>query len=176
MIYSPEEDSHLLAEQVKKYALGKKVLDMGAGSGIQAQTALKAKAKSVLACDINNESVNYIIKLGIEATQSDLFEKISGCFDLIIFNPPYLPEDKLEDRESSLNTSGGERGDEIILRFLQQAEKHLNPAGIILLLLSSVTPISRIKTLLKHLHLIYSPVSSKRIFFEELLVWKIEKA
>ena len=43
MIYVPREDSFLLAKFVEKYAFGK-VLDMGTGSGIQAESALKNKA------------------------------------------------------------------------------------------------------------------------------------
>ena len=42
MIYEPAEDSHLLAEAVKKFAHGR-VLDMGTGSGIQAITAAKSR-------------------------------------------------------------------------------------------------------------------------------------
>ena len=53
MIYEPREDSYLLQKYVKKYSKGKYFLDIGSGSGIQAKTAIKAKAKSVLATDIN---------------------------------------------------------------------------------------------------------------------------
>ena len=66
MIYEPAEDSFLLQKYVKKYAKGK-VLDMGTGSGIQAEAA-----KDVLAVDVNPECVEYVKKKGIRAIVSNL--------------------------------------------------------------------------------------------------------
>ena len=63
MIYEPREDSYLLAQQVKKFAKGK-VLDIGTGSGIQAETATKNGA-DVLAVDIDKECVNNALKKGL---------------------------------------------------------------------------------------------------------------
>ena len=53
MIYEPAEDSYLLVEEVRKRARGKKVLDVGTGSGIQARAAYSAGAREVLAVDID---------------------------------------------------------------------------------------------------------------------------
>ena len=103
MIYEPSDDSFLLQKYVKKYASGK-VLDIGTGSGIQTLTALE-NTKYVLASDINLEAVKKVRTLGINVIKSDLFSSIKGKFDLIIFNPPYLPEDRNEDKESKLNTT-----------------------------------------------------------------------
>jgi release factor glutamine methyltransferase len=175
MIYEPKEDSFLLADQVRKYSKNKSVLDLGTGFGIQAREAKKAGAKSIIASDINPESFVQLTNDGITAIQSDLFEKIEGRFDLIIFNAPYLPKDEMEDAESSLITSGGEKGDEIILRFLQKCPEHLNEGGMILLLLSSLTPHNRIKNILKRLKMKYDILSSQKLFFEEIFVWKIQK-
>lgn len=173
MIYLPAEDSYLIEKEIRKYSKGKSVLDIGSGSGILAKTAKESEAKSVLALDINPEAVSYIKQNGIKAIQSDLFSKVNGKFDLIAFNPPYLPEDKREDQESALATTGGKGGDEIILRFLKKVKNHLNKAGIILLLLSSLTPKTRILKELKKQELVYGVVSSKKLFMEKLEVWKI---
>ena len=70
MIYSPAEDSYLLQEQVKKYSKGKTFLDLGAGSGIQSRIAMLI-AKSVLAADIDKESVEEMKKQGIHAVPSN---------------------------------------------------------------------------------------------------------
>lgn len=138
MIYEPREDSLLLAKYVKKYAKGK-VLDLGCGSGILAEAALE-NTRDVLAADINQEAVDYCKKKGINAVKSDLFENISNKFDWIIFNPPYLPEDEREDEESRLITTGGKKGNEIIIKFLDEAKNHLNKNGKILMIASSLTP------------------------------------
>lgn len=177
MIYSPADDSFLLQTQVKKYSKGKKVLDMGSGSGILAKTAKAAGAKSVVALDVDDESVNYLKSQNLEAIKSNLFSNVKPKekFDLIIFNPPYLPLDSREDKESRKTTTGGKRGDEIILIFLKKAEEHLEDKGIILLLFSSLTPRERINELLKNRGLSFKIIASKKLFFEKLEVWEIRK-
>jgi len=109
MIYKPAEDSYLLKGQLKNYIKpGMKILDMGTGSGIQAIEAKKLGAE-VLAADINPESIEPLKKLNINAIQSDLFSNIKEKFDLIIFNPPYLPEDPREPEDSKLATTGAKK-------------------------------------------------------------------
>src|SRR3989344_1582935 len=137
MLYEPSEDSFLLQEQVRKYAKGK-VLDMGTGAGILAKTALE-KTKDVLAVDINEEAVNNCKKLKINCIKSDLFEKVKGKFDLIIFNPPYLPDDNIK-LEDNLNHIGGKKGNEVLERFFSQTKKYLTKEGKILIVFSSLTP------------------------------------
>jgi len=176
MIYTPREDSYLIENQVKKYAKDKSFLDIGTGSGILAFAAQSSGAKSVLATDINQESVNSVNKIkipSIQAVQSDLFSNIKGKFDLITFNPPYLPQDKNEDEKSALITTGGKLGDELILRFLNDARSHLAPNGNILLLLSSLTPRERILPALKNKHLNHEIIDRQKLFMESLEVWKL---
>ena len=175
MIYEPSEDSFLLAEQVKKYARNKSVLDIGSGSGIQAFTALENGAKDVLAIDINRSAVKELRKKGLNAVQSDLFSNVKGKFYLIIFNPPYLPFDSREDNESSKVTSGGKKGDEIIIKFLRQVKDYLDDKGIILLVVSSLTPQKRIIKIFKEEGLTKKVLANKKLFMEELQVWEIKK-
>ncbi len=174
MIYSPSDDSYLFAETIKKYAKNKSLLDIGSGSGIIAETALKAGAKSVLASDINPESIKLLKSKGVPAVKSDLFSKIKGKFDIITFNPPYLPQDKREDKESRRATTGGKEGDETIIKFLKQVKSHLNNNGFILIIMSNLTPKVKIINLLKKLKYKNSIISQKSLFFEKLEVWKIE--
>jgi len=175
MIYSPSEDSYFLSEFVKKYSKRKSVLDMGSGSGIQAEIALKSGADLILCADISRESISHLKSKRLNATKSNLFSKITGKFDLIIFNPPYLPLDKREDKESRKITTGGKKGDEIILRFLKQSQRHLNKEGIILLLLSSLTPKNKINSTIKDKNLKVKILDKKNLFMEYLEVWAIRK-
>lgn len=175
MSYQPREDSYLLEEQVIKFSKGKKVLDVGSGSGIQAEAALLSGAESVLAVDIDDKSVKNLKKKGIKAVKSNLFSNVKGKFDLIIFNPPYLPYEKKEDLESSRQTVGGKRGDEIIVRFLKEAGRRLNEKGIILIVLSSLTPKDKILGILKEKGFVNEILGEKRFFMEKLEVWKIRK-
>jgi len=181
-IYYPSEDSYLLSKELKKFCKNKSVLDIGSGSGILTETAIEAKAKSVLTTDINSESISLLKNKfrhnkNVSIISSNLFSKIpkNKKFDIIVFNPPYLPLDKKEPQESRVATTGGKQGDEIILSFLKQAPSYLNKSGFILLLTSSLTPMNKINSLLKSLKLKKNLLSSKKIFFETLFVWKIEK-
>jgi len=142
-IYQPAEDSYLLQETLSKQFAKRdtlssankeipnsliknanlKFLEIGIGSGIQLRTAKKLglKNKNILGVDINLEAVKYCKKLNFFCKKSNLLEKVKGKFDFIIFNPPYLPEDKREPKESRIATTGGKLGGEIINQFLQQA-------------------------------------------------------
>jgi len=175
MIYEPAEDSFLLKKYVEKYVKkGMKILDIGTGSGIQAETAIKKGAK-VLASDINQESVDFVNKKGIKTIQSNLFKDIKGKFDLIIFNPPYLPNDKREDEQSSISTTGGKKGYEIIEKFLKEVKKYLNENGKILLVFSSLTNKQKINLIIKENNFKFKILEIKRFDFEEIYIYLINK-
>ncbi len=180
MIYEPAEDSFLLREFVLRYAHGA-VLDMGTGSGIQAEAALQ-KTDHVLAVDINLEAVDFCRKKGIPVVQSDLFEHVTGEFDLIIFNPPYLPQER-EDLGITLTMEdftyvndvalvGGKHGGETIDRFLKEAKKYLSTYGKILMSFSSLS--GDIEFLMKHYEYRFEKLAEKRIFFEVLYVYLLK--
>src|SRR3989338_3908107 len=121
--FIPEEDSHLLSEVLKKQIpklIEKnpdlKFLEIGCGSGLQLQTAFDSgvKTENIFSCDINPKAVRHCKKLGFKCVKSDLFSNISGKFDVIAFNPPYLPLDSKEPESSRIATTGGKNGSEII--------------------------------------------------------------
>ena len=180
MIYEANEDSFLLREFVLRYA-HEDVLDMGTGSGIQAEAALE-KTKEVLAVDINYEAIDFCRKKGINALQSDLFEHVTGVFDLIIFNPPYLPEER-EDLGTMLTIDdfnyvndialvGGKHGWETIDRFLKDAKKYLKKDGKILLSFSSLA--GDVEKIMKNYGYNFEKLAEKRIFFEALYVYLLK--
>ena len=172
MSYQPAEDSFLLVREIKEKAKGKSVLDMGTGFGILADTAIKAGASSVLAADVNESSVRYCLAKGINAIQSDLFSNIQGKFDLIFFNPPYLPQDEREDKESQQVTTGGKKGDEIIIKFIKNLKIHLKENGVCFLLASTLTP-NNWKKEAKKQKLKIKKTAEKKLFMEKLFVWEI---
>jgi len=167
-IYQPAEDSDLFTDFLKKYLSKHKVnsyLDMGTGSGILSETASKfLDKKNILAADINPDAVKLLKQKKYNVIKTDLFNKIKDKFDIITFNAPYLPLDPREPKSSQVATTGGKRGDEISLKFLSQAKKHLNKDGKIFLLISSLTPMNKIKRF-KH-----KIVARKKIFMEELRI------
>jgi release factor glutamine methyltransferase len=175
MIYEPAQDSLLIQMIVKKYSKeNSKVLDMGCGSGIQALTA-KENGSEVLAVDIDPEAVKHCKNLGLNSRKSNLFSNVKEKFDLIVFNPPYLPEHELEDEESKRITTGGKEGFEILEKFIPEAKKHLNKDGIILLVISSLTQPKEVNRIIKKSNLKFKILKNKKLFMEELFVYKLKE-
>jgi len=178
MIYQPAEDSYLLTNILKKELLklikknsDLRFLEIGAGSGIHLSTAEKAgvKRENIFSLDIDQNSVNHCNSLGYNCIKSDLFENINKKYNLIIFNPPYLPEDSKEPENSKLTTTGGKKGDEIIIKFLKQAKDYLNKNGKIFLLTSSLTP----KIDFDKLGYKSKELGCEKLFQERLWVWEL---
>ncbi len=175
-MYSPSEDSLFFVDFLESYLKKEKIfvdfkaLDMGAGSGILAETCSRfISKKNVLCVDKQYGCVKFLREKGFATIYSDLFREVPKDmkYDLILFNAPYLPEDKLEDKQSRIETTGGKRGDEISVRFLRQAKSHLKKNGKIFLLISSLTPLDKINK--------FNPkiVARKKIWFEELFILEI---
>lgn len=175
-MYEPREDSYLLAGQVQRFARGR-VLDVGTGSGIQAKVAAdKPDVTSVLAVDIDKESVDYckdnVRSKKITFEQSNLFSKVDGEFDTIIFNPPYLPQDrKIMDKA----LYGGKKGHEIIGKFFSQVGGHLAEEGKILLLFSSITNRRKVEEVILKAGFDFKQLSQQHILFEDLYVYLVER-
>jgi release factor glutamine methyltransferase len=167
-IYQPSEDSYLLQRYVERLARGD-VLDIGTGSGIQAVTAaLRLDVKHVVATDINPFAIEAAkmrawksgVQEKIDFVVTNLFEGIIGSFDLIIFNPPYLPsEEGLVDH----TCDGGAFGVEVIKQFLAKAPLHLAHGGPILFIYSSETGISQ-----EGCDYTWEILEEKELFFETL--------
>jgi release factor glutamine methyltransferase len=169
LIYEPEEDSYLLSQVIKKKIKKRNLscLEIGIGSGIQLERLREIGIKDIQGVDIDEGAVNFCKKKKFNCFQSNLFSKVKDKFDIIIFNPPYLQENKDEDKESKLATTGGKKGSELINKFLVQAKKHIKKDGKIYLLTSSLTKGIKWNGWKK------KKIASKKLFFEELFVWEI---
>ena len=146
-VYQPREDSRLLAKEILERDLnGKKCLDMGTGSGIIGEKMLRSGAEEVVAVDINDEAVEEAREKildyeNAEVFQSDLFENVDGKFDIIAFNPPYLPGVDFEDGdlEGQEIWRGGESGEEFTEQFLKASEDYLEEGGEVIFVVSSLS-------------------------------------
>ena len=176
-VYEPADDTFLLAKNllVKK---SDNVLEIGTGTGIIAIIASK-KAKRVFAVDINRYAVecakkNSEINLArVDIRWGDLFDPVDEeKFDLILFNTPYLPieDDELVDDELEAAWNGGKDGRFVINRFIEGLVEHLNPAGRIQLVQSSLSNVEETTGRLMELGFEVSVTDSERFFFEEIVV------
>lgn len=187
-VYEADEDSFLLFDTLKKeLALylantGKslediKLLEMGAGSGYIGFSIEDEGLKKVLLADINPSAIEFIdiekkeTGSKVEIVESDLFSNISEKgFDIIIFNTPYLPNDEMVH---DIALHGGPSGNEVAIEFIKQAKDYLSKQGFILLLTSSLANPELIEEIVDKNNMLIIKIASKKLFFEELIIYKI---
>lgn len=119
-----------------------RVLDLGTGSGCIGLTLAKEEPNlDVTISDISQEAlevaqVNQQL-LGVQAhvIQSDLFQSLTGKFDIIVSNPPYIPDDEVVsevvDKEPHVALYGGSLGVDFYDRILEHAKDFLNDQALI---------------------------------------------
>lgn len=181
-VYKPREDSFLLANAIAANDIANKVcLDLGTGSGFQTIELCKKGARKVIASDIHKAAIetartnisaaNFSQK--VELRQSDLFGNFlpEEKFELIVFNPPYLPSGQIADAA----TDGGFDGREILDRFLQELSNRLLPNGVCYFLQTDINGKAQTEKALQKGNLKFSIVAEQKLFFEKLLVYRIQK-
>ncbi len=141
-IYTPREDSYLLSDAVMRIAkAGSKALDLGTGTGIQGITAALLGC-SVTFSDIEEKAVE-CAKRNAELNgvsgrfvTGDMFDSIVERFDMIIFNPPYVPSDALNEGVKGEDRAllGGVKGREVMDRFIAEYKEHLLQEGCALII------------------------------------------
>lgn len=169
----------LLLHFVSKQNLrGKRLLEIGAGSGLLSIYAAK-KGASVVASDINPVSVKCLkinaAENGIEmiAVQSDVFESIpKQNFDFIVLNPPYYKKNP-----SSLYDYGwycGENGE-----YFQKLFKHLSgyvyKSSNVLMVLCDGCDLEMINSIACEYGFGFRCVHEKQTILEKNFIFKIEK-
>ncbi len=129
-----------LSEKTSIYD-GKTVLDMGSGTGVQGIVMGLNGADTVIFSDLSaaahENTMENVKKYGLDESNvytGDLFEKIEGKSDLIVFNHPFFTDKTLEELLSSKDLSKDimSRGT-LIRRFLSKAKKHLTKDGLIIM-------------------------------------------
>jgi len=124
------------------------ILEIGTGSGcIAIACALAFPDAKVTATDISSGALavatRNICRHGVEdrvhLVETDHVAGVSGRFDLIVTNPPYVPQDEMAllpheyHAEPSLGLVSGADGLDSARRILQDAPKLMNQQGILVL-------------------------------------------
>jgi release factor glutamine methyltransferase len=124
------------------------VADVGTGSGCLAAALSKARPlAAITATDISAESLHvarrnaarHDVANRIRFIETDLLEGVEGPFNLIVSNPPYVPErdratlqPDVRDYEPALALFAGDDGLAIVRRLLTQATSRLVPGGTLM--------------------------------------------
>lgn len=176
-VYEAAEDSRLLAESVEgRIDSTDRVLEVGVGSGYVAGRVREESGARVVGCDINPDACEAARKEGIEAVRANLVDPfVADSFDVVLFNPPYLPTPPEQEWDDPLEhaLSGGEDGRRLVRPFLADVGRVLRPDGRGYLLVSSLTDIDAVSTLAAEAGLSTREIAEESFPFERLVVLEI---
>ncbi|MBV9215160.1 MAG: peptide chain release factor N(5)-glutamine methyltransferase [Acidobacteria bacterium] len=147
----PRPETEILVEKAIDLLRGKEnsvFLELGVGSGcISIAILSNVKTSKAVGVDLSPQALavtaanadNHAVLDRMKLLESDLFEKITGQVDLIVSNPPYIPngdidslQPEVRDFEPHLALAGGSDGLDIIRRIIDEGMAHLRPGGNLL--------------------------------------------
>ena len=145
-VLSPRQDTEILVEEVMRYVHdGMHILDMCTGSGCILLSLLKySNDCEGTGCDISEPALKVAeenakeLSLNASFVQSNLFENISGKYEFIVSNPPYIPTgviptlmEEVRDHEPVSALDGREDGLYFYREIVEKAGEYLYPGGML---------------------------------------------
>lgn len=142
----PRQDTETLVEEVMRYLHdGMHLLDMCTGSGCILLSLLKySNDCEGTGCDISEKALKVaeenaeMLSLNASFVQSNLFENISGKYEFIVSNPPYIPTgviptlmEEVRDHEPVSALDGREDGLYFYREIVEKAGEYLYPGGML---------------------------------------------
>lgn len=124
--------------------------------------------------DVNPEAVRRSRDRGVAAVRTHLASAVRGEFDLVVFNPPYLPDSSdTPDDAMAEALSGGETGVEVAAAFVDDLSRLLAPGGRALVVVSSIADVEQLETHAKEQGFDVDEAARERHFFEEISVLRL---
>ncbi|MFT4927098.1 MAG: release factor glutamine methyltransferase [Phenylobacterium sp.] len=153
-----------------------RLLDMGSGSGLLSLVAAQQGA-TVVSADLNQLAVDNTRanaranKLDIEVIKSDIFDQISGKFDIIIVNPPYYPREAQSDQQLAWYC-----GDnfQYFRRFFAGLTSHITPQSQVLMVLSEGCALDKISAIAASHQFTMRCVDQRKMLLETNMIYAIE--
>ena len=148
----PRQDTEILVEEAMRYLHdGMRILDLCTGSGCILLSLLHySNDCEGVGVDISQEALQVAAQnaelLGIKADflKSDLYEKVTGKFDLLVSNPPYIERaviptlmEEVREHDPYIALDGGEDGLDFYRRIIGGAQDYLKRGGQILMEIGS---------------------------------------
>ena len=148
-VLTPRQETEIMTDNIINEHKGKEnleILDLCCGSGCIGLALSKHLGATTTLADISDEAVDIArgnaelnhIKCDIIA--SNLFDNVTGQFDIIVSNPPYIPtsdllslEDEVKFYDPSIALDGGQDGLDFYVKIIGSAPKYLKDNGRIYL-------------------------------------------
>ncbi len=173
MLYLPSDDTIFLANTINRYS-GTLALEIGTSSGIVLMELAK-QFKTVIGTDIDFCSLKHLLEMSRN-------QRVICChaasalhgikFDLIVTNPPYLPN---STGHIDKTTDGGPAGVEITIDFLKDAIDRLEIGGKILIIVSSISDTRKLDSFLSKNNIMVKKIAQKELFYETLQILELSK-
>lgn len=140
----PRQDTETLCEEALAIG-GRTLLDLCCGTGCIGVSLAKLGGFEVTFGDISRDCIDLARENaalnGVAGSfvLTDMFGNISGSYDMICVNPPYIPTSHLAllqaevKREPALALDGGADGLDFYRRIARDYAAHLNPGGALLM-------------------------------------------
>lgn len=141
----PRPETELLVERLLPLIKGKKVLELGTGSGcIAVSLAVLGQPERVDAIDLSPEALQMAEENArrqqakVFFWQSDLFEHVTEKYDIIVSNPPYISSGELDslmpevrEHEPRMALDGGQDGLDYYRKIAEQSGSYLSTGGMV---------------------------------------------
>ena len=166
--------TRMLADHFDRIDLaGRRVLDMGTGSGAVGVFAA-ARGARVTACDVNPRAVALAREnarengVDMEVLESHLYAALAGrTFDLICFNIPFYPKPPESPLEHAFNAG---HDFQTVRAFAEGTPQHLAEGGVVIIIFSEDSGYDRIVSFFTAAGLHRTGTRSLRKNFEEFFI------
>jgi release factor glutamine methyltransferase len=175
--------SEILAGFVGRLDLrGKRVVDVGTGSGVLALAAARAGAAFVAAVDVNPAAASVAAENArangyadrVAPFCGDLLSAVSrdARFDVVLSNPPFFPGEPRDTADRAWHAGPGYRD---LAPLFGQIGERLAPGGRAFVVLSSDADLAALHALSDAAGLSRRVVVERRLFFESMLVYELTR-
>ena len=147
-VFIPRPETEALLEWALARALSESpvIVDLCTGSGALAVALAQARPKArVVAVDDSAEALSYARRNGVgsavevveaDVTDADVLHDMVGCVDLVVANPPYIPEGvqlepEVAEHDPPHALFGGPDGMRVIGPIVTLAARLLHPGGCV---------------------------------------------
>jgi methylase of polypeptide subunit release factors len=139
-VYTPTRSEYVELVAAIPEVQGKRVFDVGTGSGVLAFVLLQHGAARAVATDVDSRALACARENAVRLGLADRFETREvdgfpdGTADLVVCNPPWIPEPP----KTRLDRAVFDEGGRFLTRFLEGLASHLAPGGRGTLVLSDL--------------------------------------